>query len=69
MSARHAESPQFSETIICTKCAARGVIVWEDTGAMRSLVSLSGGFYERLSKKEPYGIELVCHRCGARQPE
>jgi hypothetical protein len=44
-----------------------GVVVWEKDGNSRSLVSLSNGFYERISKKEPYPIEIVCRECGAAQ--
>jgi hypothetical protein len=63
------EVPQFTVNIICPKCSALGVVVWEKDGAQRSLVSLSKGFYERLSKEDPYPIELVCHECGAAQAE
>ena len=65
----HFDPAKFSMDIICPKCAAIGVSVWEGTGAERSLVSLSKGFYERISKRNPYPIELICHACGAVQPE
>ena len=63
------EVSQVSVNIICPKCRAIGVVVWEQDGAERSLLSLSSGFHERLSKKAPYPIELVCHGCGTAQPE
>jgi len=63
------EIPQFTVNIICPKCSALGVVVWEKDGAQRALVSLSKGFYERLSRKVPYPIELVCHECGTAQAE
>jgi hypothetical protein len=69
MSLTNPELPQFSVHIICPKCAAVGVVVWERDAAQNSLVSLSRGFYERISKKHPYSIELVCHECGTAQPE
>jgi hypothetical protein len=60
---------QYSTNIICPACGALGVVVWETDNRGRSLVSLSHGFYERISDREPYLIELVCHECGTAQPE
>ena len=60
---------QFEAKIRCSKCGAFGEIVWEGQGGNRSLVSVSSGFYERISKKKPYPIELVCYACGRAQPE
>ena len=60
-------SEQLSAQIVCPKCAALGVIIWERSGLELSLVSLPNGFYERIANKKPYLIELVCHRCGAAQ--
>lgn len=56
--------------IACPKCRAAGTMVWEFEGTSGpSLVSLSSGFYERLSSLSPYRIEIVCHACGRRRPE
>ena len=69
MSLHPPEPSQFSANIICPKCSTRGVIVWEKNGAERTLVSLPNGFYERLAKKAPFPIELVCSGCDTAQPE
>jgi len=53
----------------CPKCGAKGRTVWERDEWGLSLVSLSGGFYERLKKLSPVNIEIVCHACGTAQPE
>lgn len=69
MPVQYPELPQISANIVCPKCEAVGVVVWEINGEERSLVSLSRGFYERISTTSPYPIELVCHQCGTAQPE
>lgn len=66
---RHQEVAQFTANIVCPGCGAIGVVTWEKHGNERTLVRLSKGFYERLSKKEPHPIELVCSECGKAQPE
>jgi DNA-directed RNA polymerase subunit RPC12/RpoP len=69
------ERDQFAAPIECPKCGQRGVVTWEKTahgsvkGPEPTLVNLSPEFYERVSKKVPYPIELVCNRCGATQDE
>lgn len=63
MSSIHIQPGQYSFDIICPRCKERGVIVWENTGGERTLVSLTQEFYERISKKSPYSIELVCTNC------
>ena len=65
---RDLKGAQFTATIICPGCGTLGVVTWERYGKDRTLVSLSKGFYERLSKKKPYPIELVCSECEAAQP-
>ena len=54
------------------RCGRVGSIVWEDApseeGAQREFVKIDGDFYERLSKRPPYPIELVCNCCGTAQP-
>ncbi|HWY64886.1 MAG TPA: hypothetical protein VNX61_06700 [Rhizomicrobium sp.] len=39
------------------------------SGKKATFVEVSPGFYERMARKPPYPIELVCHSCGATQPE
>lgn len=63
MSSHMPEFHPYFVNIACPKCAAVGVIGWETNGTERSFVSLSKEFYERISRKKPYPIELVCHRC------
>jgi hypothetical protein len=63
------ELHQISTNIICPGCGAVGVIIWETIDGKRSLVRLSRIFYERLARKTPYPIELVCYDCGTIQPE
>jgi hypothetical protein len=60
---------EFSANIICPKCGTVGVAVWEKVGAERSLIRLTRNFYERLSKKDPFPIEIVCLGCGTAQRE
>lgn len=61
--------PQYSMEMCCPKCRSRATLVWEKSGADRTLVRLTGQFYERLSSKAPYPIELVCLKCGTSQAE
>ena len=68
----HARSSDFRQNSVdlrCTKCGSKGVVIWEGHGANKTLVWLSGQFYERLAKQPPFPIELVCVRCGAAQVE
>ena len=65
----HQEVSQFTANIICPACGAVGAVTWEKLGSERTLVRLSKGFYERISRKMPYPIELVCNECGKAQPE
>jgi hypothetical protein len=60
---------QHSVDLRCPKCGCKGVVVWEGHGADKTLVWLSGQFYERLAKRSPFPIELVCMKCGAAQVE
>jgi hypothetical protein len=59
--------------MLCPKCGRIGSVVWEDVPgsatdrAHRELIGIQGGFYERLSAKSPYPIELVCDSCGTVQ--
>jgi hypothetical protein len=69
MSSHDPEPPQVPTNITCPKCKAIGVVVWEMAGAERCLVSLTRNFHERISKIDPFPIELVCHGCGTTQPE
>jgi len=70
MSSQQLEAPNRGVNIVCPKCGAVGVVLWEgENNERRSLVSVSKNFSERISKKNPYPIELVCHNCGMAQPE
>ena len=66
---------QITVAIQCPRCGQKGETVWEENhaisseGPQTSLVSLSSGFYERINKRSPYQIELVCHRCETVQPD
>jgi hypothetical protein len=42
------ETCQFSNNIICPKCGAVGVVVWETADGQTSLVKFSNGFYEHV---------------------
>ena len=55
--------------IHCPGCGKIGTIQWEDAPSDndRQLIKIEGDFYERLAKKEPYQIELVCSACGTLQ--
>jgi hypothetical protein len=58
---------EVSTNITCPKCNAVGVAVWEVVGTERSLIKLTRNFYERISRKNPYPIEMVCNECGTVQ--
>lgn len=60
---------QFTANIMCPRCGTFGAIVWENDAGKRSLVSLSANFYERMTTKKPFPIELVCNDCGSVQIE
>ena len=57
----------LTDTIVCPKCGNCGVINWDvvptTKGPERHFAGLAGDFYERLSKKAPYPIEIVCSAC------
>ena len=61
--------------IECPKCGQKGVVTWEENkyisvdGPEPTLIRLSSEFYERVSKKAPHVIELVCRKCGTAQTE
>jgi hypothetical protein len=65
---------QFTTPIHCPKCGQEGNEIWEENsqagphGPESQFVKRSDGFYERLAKKAPYGIEVVCQCCGAVLP-
>jgi hypothetical protein len=71
-SATNPQRSQFVVEITCHRCAESGSSVWEngdpgDGAPPPSLVSLPDGFYERMTRKRPHEIEVVCHRCGTVQ--
>jgi hypothetical protein len=57
-----------SDTITCGKCGNPGKIVWDDISRLHhcepELLGIEDPFFERLSEKSPYPIELVCRECG-----
>jgi hypothetical protein len=67
------ERDQFSVPILCPNCGQKGVATWEENkrigsdGPQPTLIRLSSEFYERVSKKSPYPIELICNKCGTAQ--
>ena len=69
MSIYQLEPQQYTTNIVCSKCKSVGLIVWEMYGKNYSMVNVSQGFYERISRKFPYPIELVCNGCGTAQLE
>ena len=54
------------DEISCPHCGRNGNLHWERAadGKHDDLVKIDGGFYERLAKKPPFPIELVCGVCG-----
>lgn len=65
----HSGPQRISRKIVCPKCGQMGETVWERYGRKSSFLDVSPGFHERISKKVPYPIELVCQACGTAQPE
>jgi len=69
MASQQSEAQNRTTNIICPKCGAVGVVIWENENSDdRTLVSLSRNFYEKIPKKTPYPMELVCDGYGAAQP-
>jgi hypothetical protein len=60
------DTRQHFDTVVCPKCGKQGSITWDTDGPKTELADISG-FYERLCKKAPYPIELVCNGCGTPQ--
>lgn len=60
-----------AENFCCAKCGAKGAMIWED-GVVeqphrKSPIRVNGPFYERISVKKPYHVEIVCSRCDTPQ--
>ena len=57
----------LTDTIVCPKCGNCGVINWDyvptPNGPKKDFAGIVGDFYERLNKKPPYPIEIVCNSC------
>jgi hypothetical protein len=54
-----------SNSLCCPGCGASGALKWEDMpDGGKELMGIEGNFYERLAKRAPHAIELVCHACG-----
>jgi len=67
---------QFTVIIQCAKCSQKGSEIWEENTQINGrspetpqLIKRSEEFYERLAKKIPHPIEVVCHRCGTVLPD
>jgi hypothetical protein len=58
---------QFTLTIECPWCGHSGSSLWEQTPTGPEMVSVDG-FYERITKKQPFRIETVCNACDRAQP-
>ena len=58
---------QRTDTVTCQRCGNVGVLKWDcipvPGGFKKDFIGIVGDFYERLSKKPPYPIELVCTPC------
>ena len=56
-----------SNSIACRKCGKSGRVIWDSVSRNGKtdpeLVGIEGPFYERLSNKPPYAIEMVCRDC------
>ena len=68
MLARFSGYTQYlTDTVLCPKCGNCGVIKWNyvhtHSGLKKDFVGIAGDFYERLSDKAPYPIEIVCCPC------
>jgi hypothetical protein len=59
------------DPVKCPRCGKTGCLFWEAEarGSIKELVRIDGGFYERLAKRRPHPIELVCQGCGTVQRE
>lgn len=64
---------QHCGEIACRHCGRTGTIIWDDVTRLNTLpeqtgtsepAGIDGPFFERLSRKAPYPIELVCRACG-----
>jgi hypothetical protein len=63
---------KHSNEVCCPKCGQQGSIIWDAVqrpdGEIPDHVTIDGDFHERIAKKPPYPIELVCNSCGTTQP-
>lgn len=60
---------QHVDTVRCPHCGKTGSITWEDDprAGPPELIGIDGDFYERIARKTPYAIKLVCRSCGTIQ--
>lgn len=72
MSANFGCYQQHVNKIVCPRCGKEGSVIWEALPhpevARRDLVRVEGDFFDRIAKKAPHSIELVCNGCGSSQP-
>jgi len=70
MSTHFGTYASHSNSLDCPGCGAQGALRWENAPSIhggQQLVAIEGDFYERLGRKKPYAIELVCNGCGTVQ--
>jgi hypothetical protein len=62
-----ADQSKITSTIVCPKCGNCGVIKWafvpSPDGPKKDFVGIVGEFYERISRKSPYPLEIACNSC------
>ena len=59
---------EHADTLQCRHCGKTGAVIWDQVSRagenLPELAGIDGPFFERLSRKPPYPIELVCRACG-----
>jgi len=70
MSTHFGTYTSHSNSLDCPGCGAQGALRWENAPTIyggQQLLAIEGDFYERLARRKPYAIELVCNGCGTVQ--
>jgi hypothetical protein len=70
MASQFGSPPHYTDKIVCPRCGKAGSIIWEEAGypgEPKQFIKIEGDFHERLAKKSPHPIELVCNGCGTPQ--
>jgi hypothetical protein len=59
---------QEADCIVCFTCGKTGTMFWDQVSrsskSTREMAGIDRPFFERLSRKAPYPIELICRNCG-----